>query len=568
MGLEFRQKEKVTFLHAWSIDSADHQYELKEKDFGERGTTEYELYNDYRIRSAIVPAANPGTVIAFEYEIHRHPFLNHLNEYLQDSIPIHELHVSLELPHGWEYKDYWAGVPRVAPVAGKGDSAEWVLHDMPAVRDDEEMSPPPWALAGRLELSYLQPGELTRNTASWEQLGKWDDQLAAGRRNPSPELAEKARQLTAGKADFDGKLRALASFMQSDIRYVAIEIGIGSVQPHAAADVFRSRYGDCKDKATLLSSMLHEVGIESDYVDISTERSTVNPLVPSPRFNHQILAVELLPGTNTPQYQSAVKSKSGKSYLIFDPTDSYTPLGSLRGELQDSYALLVADGRGELIHTPLLDPDTNSLVRSGHFTLSSDGSLTGEVEEDRSGDHAFHERIALQHANQQQRTQRIERRLSHSLKGFTLEKSDIQKLDEIQQKLVISLALTSPAYGQVRGPLMLVRPRVLGEAGFPLDRKPRLYPFQFDGTSRQSDTFEIELPKDYAVEDVPDPVNLDAGFATYRSKVEVEGSKLRYSREYVRRDVLIGAEHTEELRKFLGVIGADEMAVVVLKHIQ
>jgi hypothetical protein len=61
-------------------------------------------------------------------------------------------------------------------------------------------------------------------------------------------------------------------------------------------------------------------------------------------------------------------------------------------------------------------------------------------------------------------------------------------------------------------------------------------------------------------------VKVDAGFASYQSKVEVAGSTLRYTREFVRRDVLIGPEHTEELRKFLGTIGADEAAVVVLKR--
>jgi len=194
--------------------------------------------------------------------------------------------------------------------------------------------------------------------------------------------------------------------------------------------------------------------------------------------------------------------------------------------------------------------------------------LVGEIVEHRSGDHAWQERAALIHANQQERAQRIERRLSRSLQGFTLEKTDIEQLDQIQQKLVISLTLSEPGYGQVRGPLMLVRPRILGEKSFALERKPRLYPFQFERTSRETDVFEIELPKEYSVEDVPGPVKVDAGFASYQSKVEMEGSKLRYSREFVRRDVLISPEHTEEFRKFLGTIGADEAAVVVLKRAQ
>jgi hypothetical protein len=150
--------------------------------------------------------------------------------------------------------------------------------------------------------------------------------------------------------------------------------------------------------------MLHEVGVESEYVIISTYRGTVHPDVPSAYFNHAILAIEVPSGTNTDNYRALITTKDGKQYLIFDPTDSYTPLGELRGELQDTYALLVARGRGELIHTPLLEPDTNMLVRTGRFTTSGDGALAGEIVEDRSGDHAWQERRALIHANQQVRS--------------------------------------------------------------------------------------------------------------------------------------------------------------------
>ena len=564
-GVSFRQKEKVTSLHAWSIDKSGHEYELKEKDFAERGLFDFELYNDIRLRTATAPAANPDSVVAFEYEVRRRPWLNHIDWGFEESIPVHEAHVVLHLPQGWEYRASWAGISPVTPTQSTGSDAEWILHDLPAIKH-EAMSPPFWALSARLGLAYLEPGQSNRNASSWEALGRWYDQLTTGKRNPTPDLSEKTHQLTAGKTDFDGKVRALASFLQSDIRYVAIEIGVGGYQPHPAQDVFRARYGDCKDKATLLSSMLHEVGVESDYVIVSTYRGTVHPDVPSPVFNHMILAIEVPSGTNADSYRTLVTAKNGKRYLIFDPTDPYTPLGELRGELQNTYALLVAGGRGELIRTPLLGPDTNMLVRTGHFTLGADGGLAGEIVEDRSGDHAWRERIALIPANQQERTQQIEKRISRSLNGFTLEKADIQHLDQIDQKLVISLKLNDPGYGQIRGPLMLVRPRILGEKSFALERKPRQYPFQFERTSRETDSFEIELPKEYAVEDVPDPVKVDAGFASYQSKVEVQGSKVRYSREFVRRDVMIGPEHTEELRKFLGTIGADEAAEVVLKR--
>jgi len=185
-----------------------------------------------------------------------------------------------------------------------------------------------------------------------------------------------------------------------------------------------------------------------------------------------------------------------------------------------------------------------------------------------SGDHAVRGRSTLTYKNEKERTESLESSLNLSLSGFHLDKSDIRQLGSLQQNLVVSMSVTAPGYSQVRGPLLLLRPRVLGEKGFFLERKPRKYPFQFESTTREVDEYEIELPKEYSVDDVPDPVKVDMGFASYQSRVEVKGSTLRYSREFVRKDVLIPAEHTDDVRKLLGVIGADEAAVVVLKRAQ
>ena len=567
-GVHFRDKEKILSVHAWSVDAAGHDYEVKDKEFEDRGVSfGYDLYNDVRMRTTTAPAAAPGSIHAFEYEVRRHPWLTQMDVEFQESIPVHEARFALHLPPGWEYKASWAGTAPVAPIETPGNDITWTLRDLQAIQR-EPMRPTLRALSVRLGVAFFGPQQQAA-AGSWEAAGRWENQLTADRRNPTPEITEKARQLVAGKTDFDSKVRVLASFLQTDIRYVAIEIGIGGWQPHPAADVFHFRYGDCKDKATLLSSMLHEVGIASDYVDINTYRGVAHADVPSEDvFNHVILAIELPAEVDAASYRSVVTSKNSKKYLIFDPTDPYTPLGDLRGELQDTYALLATEAGGELIRTPLLAPETNALARTGHFILSPEGLLSGEIVESRTGDHAFYERAALMHASEQERAQRLEGRLNRSLKGFSVQNMNIQYLDQLQRNLLTTFQLITPGYSQLRGPLLLVRPRIMGEKGFPLERKPRHYPFQFESTSRETDSFEIELPKGYVVDDVPVPVKIDAKFATYESRVEVAGSKLKYSREYVRRDVLIPPEQTEQLRKFLGVIGSDEASVVILKHVQ
>jgi hypothetical protein len=561
----FNGKDKVLSLHAWSIDSAGREYELKDKDFAEIGAfAGFELYSDYRLRAAKAPGAGPGAVVAFESEVRYHPWLNQFTWRYQEELPVHEARLSLQLPSGWEFKPSWASKITSEPVSSGSNSWQWTIHDLPGI-EPEPMMPAIGALCARMELTYFAPAAPA--VGSWDGVGHWYTTLTEGRRSAGPEITEKVRQLTAGKTDFDGKLRALSTFVQNDVRYVAIEIGIGGFQPHSANDTFHARYGDCKDKATLLSSMLHEAGIQSDYVLIHTERGIVDPALPSSIFNHAIVAVELPKDIDAKAYPSAVTAKTGKGYIIFDPTDEYTPVGQLSGELQNTYALLVTASGGELIHTPWLAPDTNILTRTGHFSLSPEGALTGEIVENRSGDHASRERAQLARVNEQQRSQHLERRLNRSLQGFSIQSLDIRQLNLTQLDLVLDYKFVTPQYGQVRGPLMLVRPRVLGEKGFALERKPRQYPVEFERSSRETDEYEIELPSGYAVDDLPDPVKIDVGFASYQSKIEANGNKLRYWREFIIRDLQVDVARLGDLEKLEGQIGADENAAVVLKRV-
>src|SRR5256884_7930285 len=109
----------------------------------------------------------------------------------------------------------------------------------------------------------------------------WYQGLTSGRRDASPELKQKVASLASSSRTPLEKMKALANFAQSDIRYVAIELGIGGWQPHAAPEVFTHHYGDCKDKATLMGAMLQEIGVDSYYVIINSERGSVTPETPA-----------------------------------------------------------------------------------------------------------------------------------------------------------------------------------------------------------------------------------------------------------------------------------------------
>jgi hypothetical protein len=418
-----------------------------------------------------------------------------------------------------------------------------------------------------MEIAFFVAGA-SAHFGSWPAIGDWYYKLTSGRRDPNPDLVAKARQLTAGASTFDARVRALANFMQSDIRYVAIEIGIGGYQPHPASEVYRVRYGDCKDKVTLLSSMLKEAGLSSDYVLVDTERGVVKADVPAPYFNHVILAIALPADVSANQYRSVVKTSSGATYLIFDPTDEYTPLGDVRAHLQGSYGLLVTASGGELVQLPVLPPTTNRVAREGKFTLLPDGSISGKVTESRTGTHAMTERYLFATENQGERTKSMDHLLSRSLKNVDLQQLKVSDVLPREKDLTVEYELTAAGYAQRSGPLVLVRPRVLGEKQIEVDWAKRKLPVQLSGATEEKDTFEIQLPPGYAVDELPDPKQVDVGFASYTSKIEASGSKLQYTREYLVRDPYIAVDKLSDLRKLEQAIGEDEFATAILKKTQ
>ena len=161
----------------------------------------------------------------------------------------------------------------------------------------------------------------------------------------SPEIERKAQELTEGKTELIEKLRSLCRFAQKDVRYVAIELGQGAYRPRSAGEVLTNRYGDCKDKVTILRAMLRKVGLEAYPVLIrSGSRQSVVGEFPSPKqFNHLIAAIPL---ASPPVNWTTVELPGIGSAILFDPTDDIVPLGDFPWYLQGTKALLARVVKG------------------------------------------------------------------------------------------------------------------------------------------------------------------------------------------------------------------------------
>lgn len=563
---------KITSLHGWCIPSQGKDFEVKDKDAMEmappmiRGA---ELVEDLKVKVIRIPASDPGNIIGYEYETEEHPLVLQDAWYFQHRDPVREAQFSLTLPTGWEYKVAWLNYSQVEPAQSASGYSRWVVRDIKGLRPENDM--PPYAgVAGQMIVTFFPPGGPSLNGfANWKEMGDWYRNLISSRLDPSSDIKQKVASLTANIPSSLDKMRALALFVQHDIRYVAIELGIGGWQPHPAGIVFTHRYGDCKDKATLMRSMLHEIGIETYHVAINTERGSITPATPAHRgFNHQMIAIKVPAGMNDPTLVAVLNHPSLGRILFFDPTDELTPLGQIRGELQANYGLLVTPGGGELVELPKEPPDMNSIRRYAKLSLDLTGKLQGDVQETRVGDRAQDQRGALRTATREtERIKPIENILAGSLANFRITNASVINLQQSDQPFGFNYTFVSENYAQNAGNLLLVRPRVLGSKarGFLETKEPRQFPIEFEGPVRDEDKFEITLPPGYEVDELPPPVDVDFGFASYHSKTEAKGNVIGYTRTFEIKELSVPVSKAEELKKFYRIIASDERNTAVLK---
>lgn len=565
----FNSRSRIASIHGWCIPATGKDFEVKDRDAieaGLMGVAGSELISDVRARILSIPGAVPGTLVGYEFERDEQPLLQADSWDFQDRVPVRESRFTLELPPGWQYRSSWINHTEQPPVSS-GNRWLWVMSDVKPIPIESQM--PPWqGMAGRMWISFVPPSGLAAGPQTWQQLGSWYLDLTNGRRDASPEIRQKVAELTAAQPKLVGRMRSLAAFVQSEVRYVGIELGMGGYQPHPAAEVFAHRYGDCKDKATLLASMLKELGVDSSYLIVDTERGAVTAATPpNLGFNHVILAIRLPPGPSDPSLQALLTHPRLGSLLLFDPTDPYTPFGSLSGSLQGGYGLLVASEGSELVQLPRLPAEANAMRTTAHLALGADGTLTGDVQETLIGDPAAHQRNVLTTFSQNDgHLKFLESHLGDAFADFQLAKATVGNVRATEEPLEWNYSLEVQHYAKAGAGMLVLRPRVLGSKSSALleTREPRRNAVEFDAAEHDTDTFDIALPNGYRVDELPARVDADYGFAAYHSRSQLMGHTLRYTRSLEIRELSIPVERTGDLKQLYRTIEGDEHATAVL----
>ncbi|HEV3325910.1 MAG TPA: DUF3857 domain-containing protein, partial [Puia sp.] len=164
---------------------------------------------------------------------------------------------------------------------------------------------------------------------TWQEVVDWGLNTFNHYQYPLPTALQQKiadwRKMAAGNKDVLANLAT--RFVQNDVRYLGLEIGVNTHRPHAPAEVFAGRFGDCKDKALLLSVILQHEGIPACVALINTSAGQTLPAVsPSPgQFDHAIVAIQR-PAGNWLYIDPTISGQRGELTSLFIPAYGYTLL--------------------------------------------------------------------------------------------------------------------------------------------------------------------------------------------------------------------------------------------------
>jgi len=547
--IPFSPNTVVSDIKARTI-SADSQITVlhEENIFDVNLYPRYIFYSDIRAKIFTLPAVDEGSIIEYTYT-KTFPNRTYLHNWVfQSEIPTLISRFTLTIPYDWEYKsqNYYIDLEPFKEAHGpeKTSTYTWEARDIPEFLPEPSM-PPASRFFKRIEFS-------PSFAKDWSEIGKWYFQLAQARMEPDQPLKNFTEQLVTNLSDEREILARIYNFVQQKIRYVAISIGIGSFQPHFAAETFRQRYGDCKDMSTLIVAMARAAGIKAWPVLISTyQNGPVDTAhVSYTQFNHIIACAQL-----------------NDSQLVWmDATDKTCPFGALPWYDQGRWVFAVQDsGKARFIQTPLNPPERNSLRREWQLELQTDGSLTGSVEFVFSGAKQDIERRFLENIHPHLQEQWLFPMLTLFCPGAVLDSFKITDLDSFDKPLQIHFRFHVSNFVNQRPEDLILEGTILKQKTYEtlFPDKPRKFPVHLRFLEKETDFITFHFPPDIDIQYLPKDQLITNSFGEYELKFITSEKTLNIYRLFKTKQIRIMNLDYQDWCRFLQAIAVIERDKII-----
>ncbi len=511
----------------------------------------FPLYSNARARIISMPEVTDGSVIEYKVRLSRNQLPNKKDfdttYWLQNDEPILLQRGTIRVPKNVSLKykiinnEYnTLGFDMKPKVSETGNTTVYSLE----FKDVPQIIPEPMMPS----ITKVNPYVLFSTFDSWKDIYEWWRGLYKDKIIADESIKAKVAELIKDKKTQDEKLRAIYNFCATGIRYVAVEYGDAGYEPHKAGEIFKNKYGDCKDKAILLVTMLKEAGISAFPVLISTQDSfQTQEDVPSLLFNHAIAATFV----------------DGK--LIFmDVTGNTVSFSDLPVDDQDRTTLVFLNNKFELVKTPLYSSQRNRMLTDMKITVKADESIDATRIAEAQGYFLQAQRYWLKFTMPAM----IEEGLKQKIRGIAdsaiLKGYEIKNVEDLDKPVVLSYAFSAPQYFKKAGTSRILDQLASIDTSV-LVKETRLYPIESAGLSKQEEKIEIELPAFLTVKYVPPRVMLDTKWFYFSCNYDiVNKGSLRFSYEYkIKERVVSVSEYAEYKKAIEGIVPLVNQQVVL-----
>lgn len=485
-----------------------------------------ELYAEEKESSIRISGVAPGAVVATEIQYEdRSPFFGTTWWKARGGLPVLSAVFELVPPDERHVEAYWfdpasAGLTSAVATPTETGALSWRRDKLDVPGEEEPFAPPDHETSPVLliriptdEESRAISGKEGADTLpdrNWKSVADWADSYFRSALEGKEGLQDVAAQMAGADGEFDSRVRRVADFVRGSVGYVQIYLGDGGLRPHPAVDVYRNRFGDCKDMSHLLIALLALNGIRSYPVLTNVGNSDlIWPEFPMNSFNHCIVAVE--------------RPEASGSWVFLDPTAKTVPYGRLASFLEGAPGLVVgAPEDTSLILLPASGPEANLNRMHVEITLEPGLAATARVHDLMVGQLAFSTRERFRALDPAGRKEAVLSWLADRFAAARLVSLDFPDLEPVGDSLTIVYEVRIPEAGRSVGDLVMLQPDfVSGHSTRLFPKKERWREIVISYPYRTETVLELRFPEEWTAKEIPPEAAFENRFGTFSRRYEL-----------------------------------------------
>ncbi len=375
--------------------------------------------------------------------------------------------------------------------------------------------------------------------SSWKEFGAWVYTMNQSRNNLTDEQLSEIRQLTHVAISDLEKAKIVYQYVQDNMHYVSIQLGIGGWVPFMTGFVHENKYGDCKALSFYTHSLLEAVGVKSFYTLIRAGSDELAYKIPedfpNAFFNHAIVTVLCESDT-----------------LWLECTSQTNPFAYMGSFTSDRNALMVSEEGGELVRTKSYSAIENNQSDNIYIELNNDGTAIANLNREVSGVQIENNGF-LKMLNKQPSEQK---KWLYDLLDWGGISVDTFNLLPVTGSEVPHCGFE--ASNQVQRAASLMGGRLFFKPGqfyegisFELADKKRVRPIVVQNPFSQADNLWIKYPEGYEIEKDLKEIDLESSFGHYKRRLLKKEDHCLLEREFVLKKGVYPVEAYHEMRLFI-----------------